>query len=600
MGCFRERVPEDLARNPANKNHHMSAKKACLTIVALLFAATGMAQTTFIPHDQYSYQALDRLEIKSGHLATQFNSTVKPFSREAVAAFVWELDSIARNSSEDSLPFLHPYWHMLGLSGVDRYNMRKILSDNAEWVPDSAGWMPSKHPLWHTFYTDQANLFTVNVPDFFLVVNPLIRLQAGTESHDNKMDFIATRGVEIRGRIANKIGFYGSLTENQERPPFFVQHRIRGRKAVPGIGYYKTLKNGEVDYLNATGYVTFGVTRYIDVQFGYGNNFIGDGYRSLFISDYAPNYLFLKLNTHIWKLNYTNVFAELTSQFDKDGGDFLRPKKYMALHHLSMNVTRWLNLGLFENVIFSRANHFEFEYLNPIIFYRSIEQAVGSPDNANMGFNAKAVVAHHIELYGQFFLDELKVKEFLGGNGWWGNKWALQMGGKYVDVFGVNNLDLEGEVNIIRPYTYTHGDSVANYSHYNEPLAHPQGANLVEFAGVAHYQPIPRLDLEARLIASQQGMDDSLSDWGSDIFINYMNREKDYDNKIGQGLHNNLINFSLTASYELKHSLYVDLSYLKRKTTGGYPRYETGLTHENTNFFSVGLRWNMGRRDYDY
>jgi hypothetical protein len=576
----------------------MNLKSFCLGGLLFLSVTAASAQTTFIPLDQYSYHALDRLEIKSGHLASRFSSTVKPFARDQVAAFVWELDSLARVSG-DTTSYLHPYWHTLGLSKADHYNIGKLLADNAEWVPDSAGFVPSKHPLWHTFYTDKANMFTVNVPDFFLAVNPLIRLQVGGESGGGQTDFIATRGAELRGRIAGKIGFYGSFTENQERPPYYVQQKIAARKAVPGIGYYKTLSNGEVDYLNASGYVTFGVTKYIDVVFGYGNNFIGDGYRSLFLSDYAPNYLYLKLNTHIWKLDYTNIFAELTSSFDKSDGDFLRPKKYMALHELSMNVTKWLNLGLFENVIFSRQNHFEFEYLNPIIFYRSIEQAVGSPDNANIGVNAKAVVAHHFEFYGQFFLDELKVKEMLDGNGWWGNKWALQLGGKYVDAFGVRNLDLLGEVNVIRPYTYSHGDTVANYSTYNQPLAHPLGANLVEFAAQARYQPLPRLYLEARITASQQGLDDEFSDWGGDIFRSYRDHEKEYGNTIGQGLRNNLINASVTASYELKHNLYVDLSFLKRRATGGYQQYAQ-LPHQSTNFFSAGLRLNMGRRDYDY
>jgi hypothetical protein len=576
----------------------MSFKQFLLPVICLCVAGAACAQTTFIPLDQYAYPALDRLEIKSGHLSTRFNSGIKPYGRDAVAGFVWDMDSLSK-TGQDSLPFLHPYWHQTHLSRVDRYNMRKLLMDNAEWVPDSAGFIASKHPLWNTIYRDKANFFTVNQPDFFLAVNPLIRLQAGKESEDSKMDYIAARGVELRGRIADKVGFYVSFTENQERPPYFVQDRINRWKAVPGIGYYKNLKNGEVDYLNTTGYVTFGVTKYIDVVFGYGNNFIGDGYRSLFLSDYSPNYLYLELNTHIWKLNYTNIFAELTSAFDRNNGDFLRPKKYMALHELNMNVTPWLNLGLFENIIFSRKDHFEFQYLNPIIFYRSLEQGLGSPDNANIGLNAKAIVAHHFEFYSQFFLDELKVKEFLGGNGWWGNKWALQLGGKYVDAFAINNLDLQGEVNIIRPYTYTHGDSVSNYSNYNEPLAHPQGANLVEAAAVIRYQPINKLYLEARLIASQQGKDDSLYDWGSNIFINYRYHAKNYGNRIGQGLHNNLVNVSLTASYELKHNLFVDVSYLKRKTSGPYAAYYD-LTHQSTGLFSVGLRWNMGRRDYDY
>lgn len=572
----------------------MSLKKPLFALFLLTLAATAGAQTTFIPLGTYAYPALDRLEIRSGHLSTEFNSTIKPLGRNAVGRFAWDLDSAYTGDSTAAQP-AGKTW----LSAVDRYNLQKLLMDNAEWVPHGAGFVPGKHPLWNFIYKDKANLFTVNQPDFFLAVNPLLRLQAGTGPGDQKMDFIDTRGVELRGLIARKVGFYVNFTENQERAPYFVRNRIAEWKAVPGIGYYKNLPDGGVDYLNTTGYVTFGVTKYIDVQFGYGNNFIGDGYRSLFLSDYSPNYLFLKLNTHIWKLNYTNIFAELAAGFDRDEGDFLRPKKYMALHDLSMNVTPWLNLGVFENIIFARKDHFEFQYLNPIIFYRSIEQALGSPDNANLGGHLKIMAAHHLEFYSQFFLDELKVKEFIDGNGWWGNKWALQLGGKYVDAFGVRNLDLQGELNIIRPYTYSHNDSTANYSNYNEPLAHPQGANLVEFAGVARYQPIDRLTLEARVIASRQGRDDSLYDWGGNLFIPYGMRAKDYGNSIGQGLPENLANISVTASWELKHNLYVDLSCLVRRASGDYITYYH-LNHENTNFFSVGLRWNMGRRDYDY
>ena len=102
---------------------------------------------------------------------------------------------------------------------------------------------------------------------------------------------------------------------------------------------------------------------------------------SLFLDDFGNNYLFLKLNTKIWKLNYQNLFMELMPQFRKDKGDVLLDRKYAAMHHLSMNVTKWLNVGLFEGIVFGRTNHFDFQYLNPIIFLRHIEGTVGSPDN---------------------------------------------------------------------------------------------------------------------------------------------------------------------------------------------------------------------------
>jgi hypothetical protein len=48
-----------------------------------------------------------------------------------------------------------------------------------------------------------------------------------------------------------------------------------------------------------------------------------------FLSDFGANYLFLKLNTNVWKFNYQNIFAELTKFYPR-GGDGLLTKKYMA------------------------------------------------------------------------------------------------------------------------------------------------------------------------------------------------------------------------------------------------------------------------------
>jgi hypothetical protein len=166
-----------------------------------------------------------------------------------------------------------------------------------------------------------------------------------------------------------------------------------------------------------------------------------------------------------------------------------------------------------------------------------------------------------------------------------------------VDAFGISNLDLQGEVNIARPYTYTHTDTVANYTHYNQPLAHPLGANFKEFVGLATYQPVNKLTLTARIIYDQQGLDTANVNWGSDIFASYTTRVRDYGNYIGQGLSSKVMNAAFTASYEIKYNLFIDLSYLARKTGGAYKQY---VPEKNTSFISAALRWNIGRREYDY
>ncbi len=124
-------------------------------------------------------------------------------------------------------------------------------------------------------------------------------------------------------------------------------------------------------------------------------------------------------------------------------------------------------------------------------------------------------------MYGQLLLDEFLLKELRAGKGWWGNKFGFQIEGKYIDVFKVKNLDVQGEVNVTRPFTYSHYDSSAGYSHYNQPLAHPFGANFIEAIGIIKYQPLPKLTTSARLIYWRQGVDSGAANYGGNI-LNYI------------------------------------------------------------------------------
>ena len=129
------------------------------------------------------------------------------------------------------------------------------------------------------------------------------------------------------------------------------------------------------------------------------------------LSEFAGNQLFVKLNTRIWKFNYQNLFMELHSEGKSNNNNNLVPKKYAAMHHLSMNVLPWLNVGLFEGVVFGRKDKFEFGYMNPIIFCRTVEGNLGSSDNAMVGADFKANLFKRVQLYGQLIIDELNFAE---------------------------------------------------------------------------------------------------------------------------------------------------------------------------------------------
>jgi hypothetical protein len=558
-------------------------------VIILCLPAIGLSQSTYLPEDSKHDHFLERMDILLQKNPDLNVFTPKPLTRK-LAVQVAEM--------ADSLHKFYPYDEFYHLSKTDQANLQDLLMNNSEWVTGSKESFKSKHPLWHTFYNTKANFFEVNEKDFFLAINPLFDQQQSKETGNSEHVYLNTKGLTMRGQIGDHLGFSTYITDNQERGPAFFQERVTasGFPAVPGVGYYKPFKSGDAfDYFDVRGSLNVDFWKYFTAQFGYDKNFIGNGYRSLFLSDYSAPYLFLKLNTRIWKLNYQVIFMELVSQHQL--GDYQYPKKYAIVHHLSYNAAKWLNLGLYDNVVFSRANYFDFSYLNPVIFLVAAQQENGSPDKTTVGFDFKANVGHYTQFYGQLLFNEFVLHEILHySDGWWGNKQGLQLGVKYIDAFTIKNLDLQAEVNLVRPYTYSHNDSVANYSNYNQPLGDPLGANFSEFIGIARYQPAYKWRIELKCITYRQGLDSAGVNFGSNIFLNYNTRPRDYGFKIGSGITANCLNLSALVSYEVKENLFVDLSTMYRSFT----KHEVIPTTNSSTTFTIGLRMNMFRRQYDY
>lgn len=460
----------------------------------------------------------------------------------------------------------------------------------------------SKPPIFKHFYRSPLYLYEVHQPDFFMQLQPLLHLQGGSEGGDTSshVTFLNRRGLRLRAGIDNRVYFETQVIETQESTPYHVQRRIREEEAIPGAGFYKTYDsrltpapNDGVDYLLAQGRLGFNFTPHIGAELGHGRHFIGDGMRSLLLSDFSNNYFYLKFNTRIWKLHYQNLFAELIQDYER-GPDRVLPKKYLAAHYLNLQISKRLRIGLFEATVLGRDNGFELQYLNPVIFYRAVEQSLGSPDNAMLGLTGKYIFLKHLSLYGQFVLDELRFSElFIERRGWWGNKYGVQLGANYINAFGIPHLDLQAEYNTVRPYTYTFRNSSANYTHYNQPLAHPLGANFREFLARVQYRPAPRWALRGQLIWADYGLDTLSSNWGRDVFRSYNEIEQQYGNQTGQGISTQQLQIYVEAQYELLPELYLEVFYRYRDENA-----ELDLLDNRSHWWGLGMRYFLQRRPF--
>lgn len=550
----------------------------CLLFFFSSLPLTLTAQSSYAPLQEPYYDLLQRYELLQGHWSDELNSTVRPFQREKIARF---LDSL------DYAP----------VSAADRFNLDYLQQDNWEYS-DSLIAKPQKG-IWNTLFRQPRDVLGVREEYFELYFSPVTHFVVGNDGSEG-LPFINTRGAQIHGSIDGKIGFYTYVGENQAAFPAYVDDYIRENLQVPQEGFWKNFGERGVDFLTARGHISLQATPHIDVQFGHGRHFIGNGYRSLVLSDFSNNYLFLRVNTQVWKLQYTNLFAQMTAEVigNRTGlyGTLPFPRKYLALHRLGMNITPRLQLGLFESITYGEpGGRFDLNYLNPIIFYRAVEQQGGSGGNALLGMDLRWLPLRGVSFYAQGVIDEFVISEMRSGENWWGNKYALQFGAEYANALGITNLDLQAEYNRVRPYTYAHQDLFRSYTHYEQPLAHPLGANFEEVIGIARYQPLPRLQLQAKLIGATYGSDTLDSNWGQNLLLDNATRERDYGNVLGQGVSNQLLIADLTASYQLGHNLFAEVRYLHR-------RRENALEPEAdvTNYTSLGIRWNIRQRHFDF
>ena len=469
--------------------------------------------------------------------------------------------------------------------------------------------------------------------DYYVAINPYIDFQLGKDG--SRTTWVNTRGAEIKGTIGKKFAFYTNIKENQAVFPQYVEDYCATVGVVPGQGFANRFKKNGRDFTNASAYLSYRPVKWLDATLGYGKNFIGDGYRSMMLSDNAANYPYFKVKADFWRIQYTCLYAQFTDRHTVMA-DKTYARKWAVIHFLDFAITKRWNVGFFDAVMASAQTHqqvmvndstyatidmkrgFDFGYINPIIFLRSAEYYAGnSPDNAILGINMSYIIGKHTTIYGQFVLDEMTFKRFIAFKGYRHNKQAYQLGVKSYDCFGVKNLFLQLEGNIVRPYMYSHtpqGTNIAvgenNYAHYNEPLAHPWGANLWEAVFRAQYN-WNRWYFQYKLNYGQYGDDwdvenDVWANYGHNVYNDYATGiDLDWDEN-GNPTQNG--HYLLTGRKTTVMINDIIVSYLVN------PKYNMnvfaevtqrsfkaqGLDDQNNFIISFGIRSSLDRKYYDF
>ncbi len=466
------------------------------------------------------------------------------------------------------------------------------------------------HHSWVHRKLFNEHLIDIKHSDYTFFADYLPDLVIGRDFSNSRTTWINTRGFQLGGTVGKKFYFYTSGFENQAAFPDYLNTYINQTGMVPGQAYDRNVANLQYgrtkDWSYATALLSYTPNKYLNVAAGYDKNFIGDGYRSMLLSDFTSPYSFLKLTASLGNVNYMVMWSYMQDpsapKFSIESGN---RKKWGVFHYLDWSVTNRFSLGFFDAIIWADADDkgykrgFDFTYGNPIIFLRPLEASNGSPDNALIGFNSKYKITDHLTAYGQFALDEFEAKNFFSGKGSSRNKSAWQLGIRGADLFNVKRLNYLLEYNSARPYTYSQTSSILNYAQQNEPLAHPWGANFKEVVGILNYS-YKRFDFSGQFNYGQYGLDVNGQNWGKNVFLDYRTQARytgvfdpnlfnnayaTNGNYIGQGLRTNLYYSEAKIAYLLnpKYNLRIEL--------GGMYRHESNSNFtDNTKMVTIGLR----------
>lgn len=323
-----------------------------------------------------------------------------------------------------------------------------------------------------------------------LRITPFASIAIGSDIASDRVVSPSFAGLEISYRPNKRWFAQAGYAVAGGYLPAYLQSSADSLRFIPGFGYAVSDDRPNLYHAHyAYGKIAYSAGKHFQFEAGRGKHFWGDGHRSLVLSDNAAPAPYARITTSVWKLRYTNLWMQLRDISSMQSLAQARIK-YAAMHALSIDITPKLNLSLMEWVIWQNQDTMsnrtlDLYYINPLIFYRPVEYTLGSPDNVILAAALRWDAAKNLRFYGQFVLDEFNLKLFKKDNNWWGNKIGGQLGLIWKPI---EELTVLSEVNAVRPFTYSHGSSIQAWTHINQSMAHPLGANFLESCNSLHWR----------------------------------------------------------------------------------------------------------------
>jgi hypothetical protein len=527
------------------KHIYLVSKKGAIffSFFILLFTAKqGFAQLIYQP---YSYQFYQKLNTAEYSPATSLHTAVKPYFIADSNAVRRAYDSLMiSNVNDTARSWLH----------------RALFTEHGVSIKNKE----------YTFYADY-----------------LTDLQAGRDLINKQTTYLNTRGYQAGGTVGANFFFYTSGYENQGKFANYEAAYITKTGMIPGQAYDRNFL-GYNDWSYVTAMMGYAPSKNFNIALGEDKTFIGDGYRSILLSDYATPYPLLRLTFNLGKnVQYMAMWSYMEDQnavqFNSFGNN---RRKWGAFHYIDWNITNRASIGFFNAIIDEEANDqgklhgFDVNYVDPIYFSSSLgpSGAGTAPDHTLIGFNGKYKILDKTTIYGQLLFDQsLSATDNSSGNAW-------QLGFKGSDLLKVKGLNYLVEYNTVAPYTYSNQNPIVNYTQFSEPLGDPLGANFKELLGIINYS-IGRFDLQGEADYAKYGLNVGNINYGQEITLADNINIPAGGVTTGQGLATTLKYAEGTVAY------IINPKYNFRLEIGAILRQEkNSQTNTKTALLTIGLR----------
>ena len=522
-----------------------------LTLLFILFSGFLAAQQGNLPlNDQWMTESEAQMVKSRGFLlpvsllsydqdsllrvfaATSYTDSLHSVLIDNPATVAWPMQTSLRPLIEQGHPLRHSY-NVHNNHGTRLPAQPHLGKDPGRHGPRWIRKMKFHHGIKKYHY--QNSLLQVeqpakgDVPLFRLYIDPMLNLQYSKLMNDTstEMLYVNSRGVTARGDIGTKVSFETSFMENQAFLPAYQDSFALDYKVIPGMGRWKKFKTTGYDYAMASGMISWSMCRYFNIQVGHGKHFVGDGIRSLLLSDNSFNYPYARITGWIGankNIQYSVIYASLmnlkySAVPPPAGTEALFKKKSAVFHHVSWKFLRTFEVSLFQGAIYAPVNdsnrqQLDFWYFNPVIGASAIANGLNNPNNYLLGATFRADLFRTLSVYGQFMLDEVKTKIVSGpGN----NKNGYQLGIRYFDAFTVKHLHLRVEYNAVNAFSYSANSGDNSWSHYNQALAHPLGAGFKEINATLYYK-VSDFFISGNVFLAKANLDNDTANYGQNIF----------------------------------------------------------------------------------